>query len=107
MPKITFVNPDGTEVVITAEVGRTLMETAIHGGVSRIVGECGGACQCATCHVYVSEAWANRLTSVGADEEVMLDNTMAERLPQSRLSCQIRIESGYDGLIVHLPDKQL
>lgn len=107
MPKITFVNPDGTELVVTAQVGHTLMETAINGGVNRIVGECGGACQCATCHVYVADAWADRLTPVGTDEEVMLDNTMAERLPESRLSCQIKIEPAHEGLIVRLPDRQI
>lgn len=107
MPKITFVNPDGTEVVVEAETGRTLMEAAINGGVSRIIGECGGACQCATCHVYVTHSWRDRISPVSPDEEVMLDNTMSERRSESRLSCQIKVEREYDGLVVRLPDRQI
>lgn len=107
MPKVTFVNPDGTQVVIVAEVGRSLMESAITGGVGRIVGECGGACQCATCHVYVADSWREKLPSVGPEEEAMLDNTLAERRPGSRLSCQIKIEPGHDGLLVSLPERQI
>jgi 2Fe-2S ferredoxin len=107
VPKITFVNPDGTEVVVEAEAGRTLMEAAINGGVSRIVGECGGSCQCATCHVYVTDSWRDRIAPVSPDEEVMLDNTMSERRSESRLSCQIKVEQEYDGLVVRLPDRQI
>ena len=107
MPKITFVNPDGTEIVIEAAAGRSLMEAAINGGVSRIVGECGGACQCATCHVYVADSWRDRIAPVSPDEEVMLDNTMSERRSESRLSCQIKVEGEHDGLVVRLPDRQI
>ena len=82
------------------------MENAINHGITGIVAECGGACQCATCHVYVDDAWRERLPPVAADEDVMLGNTAAERLPESRLSCQIEIKPDYDGLIVHVPARQ-
>ena len=107
MPKVTFVNPDGTRIIIAAEVGRSLMESAINGGVARIVGECGGACQCATCHVYVADSWREKLPPVGPEEEAMLDNTLAERRPESRLSCQVKIEPEHDGLVVRLPARQI
>jgi ferredoxin, 2Fe-2S len=107
VPKIIFINPDDTEVVVEAETGRTLMEVAINGGVSRIIGECGGSCQCATCHVYITDSWRNRISPMSPEEEVMLDNTMAERRSESRLSCQIKVEQEHDGLVVRLPERQI
>jgi len=107
VPKIIFVNPDGTEQVVQATVDQSLMEAAIGGGVNRIVGECGGACQCATCHVYIGEPWKSRLPPVGPDEDAMLDNTVSDRSPDSRLSCGIKVRADYDGLIVRLPERQI
>lgn len=107
MPKIVYVNPDGTQTVVQAEAGRTVMETAVNSGIGGIVAECGGACQCATCHVYVAENWRQRLPPISALEEAMLENTLAERRPTSRLSCEIQIKPEYDGLTVHLPERQI
>jgi ferredoxin, 2Fe-2S len=107
MPKITYVKPDGTRQVIEAEVGRTVMEIAVQHGVSGIVGECGGCCQCATCHLYVSEEWRERLPPIGELEEAMLENTLAERCHDSRLGCQIKIKAEYDGLTVRVPGRQI
>ena len=107
MPKITFVNADGSNTIVDADVGRTLMENAVNHGITGIVAECGGACQCATCHVYVAEPWRQRLPPVGPDEDVMLDNTVAPRRPESRLSCQIEVKPEYDGLVALVPDRQI
>lgn len=107
VPKVTFVNPDGSEQVVQAAVDQSLMEAAINGGVNRIVGECGGACQCATCHVYIGEPWRALLPAIGPDEDAMLDNTVAERRPESRLSCGIKVKPEYEGLVVQLPDRQI
>jgi ferredoxin, 2Fe-2S len=76
-------------------------------GLPGIVAECGGSAMCATCHVYVDEAWVDRLPAPLANELELLDCTAAERLPNSRLSCQIRLEGALDGLVLRLPVTQL
>src|SRR5208283_2294311 len=107
MPKVTFIKPDGSETVIDAKLGLTLMQAGIDNGINGIVAECGGCCQCATCHVYVAANWRARLEPVGEAEDAMLDNTVTERRPESRLSCEIRVTPELDGLIVHLPVRQV
>src|ERR1700723_1151252 len=107
MPKITFIKSDGAQLVIDAKEGLTLMQAGIDGGISGIVAECGGCCQCATCHVYVEPEWQGRLRPVTEAEDVMLDNTVCERLPGSRLSCEIKVTPDLDGLIVRLPARQV
>ena len=105
MPQITYIEHDGTTHEVEAEVGSTVMETAIRNGVTGIVAECGGACACATCHVYVDEAWLDRLPKRSAEEEDMLDFAF-EAKPTSRLSCQIKVEAALDGLVVRTPAYQ-
>jgi 2Fe-2S ferredoxin len=105
MPKITFVEHDGTVQTVEAEVGATVMETAIRNSVAGIVAECGGSCACATCLVHVDEAWAGRLGERSALEEDMLDFAF-EVKPTSRLSCQIMVSEAIDGLVVHTPAYQ-
>jgi 2Fe-2S ferredoxin len=105
MPKITFVEHDGTVQTVEAEVGATVMETAIRNSVPGIVAECGGSCACATCLVHVDEAWADRLGERSALEEDMLDFAF-EVKPTSRLSCQIMVSEAIDGLVVHTPAYQ-
>ena len=83
------------------------METAVKNGVKGIVAECGGACACATCHVYVDEAFTVVVGEPGDLEDDMLDGTAAERLPNSRLSCQIRMSPALNGLTVHIAPKQI
>jgi ferredoxin, 2Fe-2S len=107
MAKITFIKSDGAELVVDAKDGATLMQAGIDGGINGIVAECGGCCQCATCHVYVAAAWQDRLPVVSESENAMLDNTVCERLPESRLSCEIRITPELDGLVVRLPPRQV
>jgi ferredoxin, 2Fe-2S len=105
MPKITYIDYKGTHRTIDAEVGSTVMETAIKNQVPGIEAECGGACACATCHVYVDEAWLPKLPRRESMEEDMLDFAWEVR-PTSRLSCQISVKPELDGLLVTTPEKQ-
>ena len=105
MAKITYIDPTGTARAIDAEAGSTVMETAIKNDVPGIEAECGGACACATCHVYVDEQWTEVVGPPEAMEEDMLDFAFDVR-PTSRLSCQIRMKAAYDGLTVHVPERQ-
>lgn len=105
MTKISFVESNGTRHDLEAENGASVMETAIRGGVPGIVAECGGACTCATCHVYVDEAWTDIVGGASVMEEDMLDFAYDVR-DESRLSCQIKVRDELDGLVVHVPEKQ-
>jgi 2Fe-2S ferredoxin len=105
MITITFIASDGTSFRVEAEPGTTLMENAIRNAVPGIEAECGGACACATCHVYVDEAWSGIVGDPGPMEEDMLDFGYDVRA-NSRLSCQIRITDALDGLIVRVPERQ-
>ena len=105
MPKITYIEPSGHEVDIELPVGWTLMQGATANGVEGIEAECGGACACATCHCYV-EHLAERLPAPSQTEEDMLASVAAERRPNSRLSCQIKVTEQLDGIVVRLPETQ-
>ena len=105
MAKITYVSHDGTERTVEAKNGESVMEAAIKNSIPGIDADCGGACACATCHVYVDEAFAAETGRASAMEESML--VFAENVqPNSRLSCQIRVSDDLDGLIVRLPESQ-
>ena len=105
MPKLTVVAFDGTRVDIDAASGSTVMENAVKNSVPGVEAECGGACACATCHVYVDEAWAEKVGSPEPMEEDMLDFAF-EPKPNSRLSCQVKMTDDFDGLVVHVPERQ-
>ena len=105
MVKITYIDAQGTARSVEAPVGSTVMETAIRNNIPGIDAECGGACACATCHVYVDEAWREAVGEPEPMEEDMLDFASDVR-PSSRLSCQIRVKDGLDGLTVTTPAKQ-
>ncbi len=105
MPKIKFISFDGKSIEADAEIGSTVMEVAIKNLVSGVDAECGGACACATCHVYVDDAWKEVTGEPEAMEEDMLDFAY-EVQPNSRLSCQIKITDALDGLVVRVPEKQ-
>lgn len=107
MPKVTYVQPDGTEVTLDARDGDSVMETAVKNGVRGIVAECGGACACATCHVYVDDAFSDTVGEPGPLEDDMLDGAAAERKPTSRLSCQIKMRDEIDGLKVTIAPEQV
>jgi 2Fe-2S ferredoxin len=105
MTKISIIAFDGTPFDLDAENGSTVMENAIRNGVPGIEAECGGACACATCHVYVDEAWTAEVGEPEPMEEDMLDFAYDVR-PNSRLSCQIKVRDELDGLVVRVPERQ-
>jgi 2Fe-2S ferredoxin len=107
MPTITFIRPDGRPESVEAREDDSAMLTALTHGIDGIIGECGGGAVCATCHVYVDHDWIDRLPAVSHDEDDLLEGTAAERRPNSRLSCQIRITKELDGLVLRLPEKQV
>jgi 2Fe-2S ferredoxin len=105
MAKITYIDPAGQRYEVEAENGTTVMENAIRNGVPGIEAECGGACACATCHVYVDEAYKAVVGEPEPMEEDMLDFAF-EVKSNSRLSCQIRVRDALDGLVVMVPARQ-
>ena len=105
MVTITFIDSQGTTRTVEAQEGSTVMENAIRNGIPGIDAECGGACSCATCHVYVDEEWMDAVGAAQPMEEDMLDFAFDVR-PNSRLSCQIRVRPELDGLVVRTPDRQ-
>ena len=105
MAKITFIEFNGTEHVVDVKPGMTVMEGAVKNNVPGIDADCGGACACATCHVYVDAAWESKTGERSTMEESMLD--FAENVePSSRLSCQIKVTEELDGLVVRMPESQ-
>jgi len=105
MAKIHFVDHKGETRTIEVENGATVMEAAIRNAVPGIEAECGGACACATCHVYVDEAWLSKLAPKEDMEETMLDFAQ-DLAPNSRLSCQIKVTKELDGFTVKMPKSQ-
>lgn len=105
MPKVTFIAHDGQRHEVQADAGSSLMLAAVNNGVPGIDGDCGGACACATCHVFVEPPWADRVGSPSATETEMLSFS-AELRPSSRLACQIRLSAALDGLVVTMPEGQ-
>ncbi|HEY4031685.1 MAG TPA: 2Fe-2S iron-sulfur cluster-binding protein [Caulobacteraceae bacterium] len=105
MTKITYIEFDGTEHPVEVRNGLTVMEGAIKNNVPGIDADCGGACACATCHVYVDEAWREKTGTASAMEESMLDFAQNVQ-PNSRLSCQIKVTDALNGLIVRMPEEQ-
>jgi 2Fe-2S ferredoxin len=105
MPKITYIEHNGNEHTIDVPVGWTVMEGAVKNRVPGIDADCGGACACATCHVYVDSAWKDKIPAREDMEESMLDFAL-DIQPESRLSCQIKVKEELDGLIVRMPRSQ-
>ena len=105
MAKITYIEHNGTRHEIDVANGLTVMEGARDNDVPGIEADCGGACACSTCHVYVAEEWVEKLPAKEAMEEDMLDFAYDVK-PTSRLSCQIKVTSDLDGLVVHVPERQ-
>jgi ferredoxin, 2Fe-2S len=105
MPTVTFIEHTGLAHTVDAPPGRSLMQLAIEQGVPGVLGDCGGACSCATCHGYIDARWAAELPPIGESESFMLDAAI-DRRDDSRLCCQIRMTEALDGLVVRLPAEQ-
>lgn len=106
MPTIHYILKDGSSRSVDAKTGSSVMENAIRGNVRGIDAECGGCCSCATCHVYVDDAFIDRLPPADDMESELLDGVASERLPNSRLSCQLTMTAELDGLTVRMPAAQ-
>lgn len=105
MAKITYIQHDGSKQTVDAPIGITVMEAAKINDVPGIEAECGGACSCATCHVYITEEWREKVGKPNDVEEDMLDIAFDVR-EESRLSCQIKVTTELDGLVVKVPESQ-
>ncbi|MGB0958824.1 MAG: 2Fe-2S iron-sulfur cluster-binding protein [Halocynthiibacter sp.] len=107
MAKITYVEHSGKEHVVDVANGLTVMEGARDNNIPGIEGDCGGACACSTCHVYVATDWADKIPAKDAMEEDMLDFAYEPNPATSRLTCQIKVTDNLDGLVVQMPEKQI
>jgi len=106
MPKVTLVEFNGTDHTIEAEAGKSLMLNAIDNGVPGIDADCGGACACGTCHVFLDQQWLDKAGESNPLEESML-SMRPDREEVSRLSCQIEITDAMDGMVVRMPQYQM
>ena len=106
MPRVTYISHDGKQTVLDVEIGTSVMQAATLNGIDGIVAECGGSCMCATCHVYVAEGQLAKLPAMEPDEDGMLEGTASPRHANSRLSCQLVMSAGMDGLVVTMPETQ-
>lgn len=107
MVRVTYITADGEKTTVDSEEGDTVMRVAIANGIEGIVGECGGSMMCATCHCYVDDDWTEKSGPRHDGEEDLLECAASEVKENSRLSCQIRLTSDLDGLVVHLPEDQI
>jgi 2Fe-2S ferredoxin len=105
MSNIVFVRSDDERIEVTAKSGQTVMEAALHHGINEILAECGGCMSCATCHVYVSPEWVDKLTPPDLMEESLVACAIDPN-EHSRLSCQITMDDLLDGIVIHLPESQ-
>jgi 2Fe-2S ferredoxin len=106
MVKVVFIEPTGNEVELDATEGWSLMQVATSQGVEGIDAECGGSCACATCHCYIEGDAAAAVPPPSEGELAMLEHVVAERRPNSRLSCQIKAEPMIDGIILRVAETQ-
>lgn len=106
MPLVTYIEHDGARHQVEVPDGDSVMQGAVNNMIQGIVGECGGALACATCHCYVDDAWIGRVGPPSAAEMEMLDSAAEERKPSSRLGCQITLSDALNGLVVRLPATQ-
>jgi len=107
MAKITYIEHNGTEHVVEVPNGLTVMEGARDNNIPGIEADCGGACACSTCHVYVADEWVEKIPAKDSMEEDMLDFAYEPNPVTSRLTCQIKVTDALDGLVVKLPEKQI
>lgn len=106
MAVVTYILSDGRQQQVEVPDGDSVMQGAVRANIEGIVGECGGALACATCHCYVDEAWSEKVGGPSEMETQMLEFSASEAKPNSRLSCQIFASDELDGLVVRLPETQ-
>lgn len=106
MPKVTFIDADGTRHEVEGKNGISLMEIALSNNIDGVEAECGGSCMCATCHCFIEEDFTNGVPAMESDEDEMLGFTAVDRKSSSRLSCQVKMSDELDGIEVHLPSEQ-
>jgi 2Fe-2S ferredoxin len=106
MPMVTYVLPSGASRQLDVPTGMSVMQAALNHRIDGILGECGGSCMCATCHVYVDPAFLSRIPPAASNEKSMLSIAAEGPHPNSRLSCQIKMTEALDGIVVRLPAKQ-
>ncbi len=107
MARITYIEWNGKAHEVNVPNGLTVMEGARDNGIPGIEADCGGACACSTCHVYVDPAWVGKLPKKDAMEEDMLDFAYKPDPARSRLTCQLKVSDALDGLVVNMPEKQI
>ncbi len=107
MPKITYIEHSGKEHVVEVAEGLTVMEGAVSNNIPGIDADCGGACACSTCHVYVHPDWTGKLPPKEDMESDMLDFAFEPDPARSRLTCQLKVTAELDGLVVQMPEKQI
>ncbi|MEM8787638.1 MAG: 2Fe-2S iron-sulfur cluster-binding protein [Pseudomonadota bacterium] len=107
MAKITYIEHNGTEHVVEVRNGLSVMEGARDNNIPGIEADCGGACACSTCHVYVHPDWVSKLPAREPMEEDMLDFAWEPDPQRSRLTCQIKVSDDLDGLVVNMPERQI
>ncbi|KAF0809970.1 ferredoxin [Alcanivorax sp. S71-1-4] len=106
MPRITYIQHDGTQHEVDAPSGQNLMQIAQANLIPGILGDCGGVCSCATCHVYVDETWQGALPPMSETEAFLVEGVPDQQPGRSRLSCQLTVTDVLDGMVVHLPEEQ-
>jgi ferredoxin, 2Fe-2S len=106
MAKITYIEFSGAKHELDVETGTSVMQGAVNHSIRGIIGDCGGACSCATCHCYVDAAWLDKVGTRSETEEMLLEEVVDPK-PNSRLACQISVSDALDGLVIHLPSKQV
>ncbi len=105
MAVIKYISHQGTETEIDVAAGMSVMQGAYDNDINGILAECGGACSCATCHVYVDDAWVGKVPAADDMEQSMIQ-IVPEPRENSRLSCQLRVTADMDGLVVRMPETQ-
>jgi 2Fe-2S ferredoxin len=107
MPKVTYIESNGGKHVVDVAVDDNVMQGAVYNSVPGILGECGGACSCATCRCTIDPAWAARVGGPASEiEKELLEGAEGELKPNMRLSCQITVTAELDGLVIHMPESQ-
>ncbi|MEN1579710.1 2Fe-2S iron-sulfur cluster-binding protein [Pseudomonas aeruginosa] len=105
MPVLIYVESNGTSHQVEAASGQNLMQVALKNLVPGILGDCGGLCSCATCHVLIDEPWIGKLSPMSESESFLIEGIPGAQAG-SRLSCQVKVQDSMDGMIVHLPEEQ-